>query len=626
VLREQTLYRTRPDVSIDGKRIIYSSSGGAADEFNHLYVLPVKGGEAYKMTFGNFDDFHPRWSPDGEYIAYISNQGGLPQLYLLETYGGERRKIEIRSRRWRRPMGQVHVHVVDEGTGRQTAARIYAVASDGKSYPPPDAYARMATTRMTYRSGDHIVHSDGDFTIEAPAGKLQLEAVKGFEYRIARKEVEVVAGEVTDLSVLLKPIVSMRAKGWYSGSTHAHMNYGGNLRNTLENMMMMGRAEDLDVVNSLVANKDNRIMDWEYFVPGGGAHPVSKPNMAVIVGEEYRPPFWGHTFLIGLADHLISPFLTGYEGTAIESLYPSNTDMFRKAKAQGAITGYVHPFGGGNGDPLERGLGGAKAFPLDVALGTVDCLEWSASSHSSLTVWQHALNNDFPIAATGGEDSNTSLHRHTMLGSVRTYAFLGSKLDARAWIDAVGKGHSFESNGPLVEFRIDHQIPGEAVHLPDGGGEVAVEAQVWSALPLTRAIIYHNGKIWKEVPLAADHLSGTLRAQARVTESGWYSLTAEGEAKSRSADPSYPQAVSNPIRVYVGAQKIRNRESAEYFLTWLDRLWKSADRPESWRSAKEREHVLQQFEAARQVFRARAAEDDRPPTKSAANLPGPPAR
>jgi len=30
ILREQTLYRTRPDVSIDGKRVVYSSTGGAA--------------------------------------------------------------------------------------------------------------------------------------------------------------------------------------------------------------------------------------------------------------------------------------------------------------------------------------------------------------------------------------------------------------------------------------------------------------------------------------------------------------------------------------------------------------------------------------------------------------------
>lgn len=608
VMREQTLYRTRPDVSIDGKRIIYSSSGGAADEFNHLYVLPVAGGEAYKMTFGSFDDFHPRWSPDGEWIAYVTNEGGLPQLCLLETYGGEKRKIEITARRWRRPMGRVQVRIMDSASQSRTAARIYADASDGKSYPPADAYARVATTRMTYRSGDHVFHTDGDFVLEAPVGKLKLEAVKGFEYRIARQEVDVKEGEVTSAILTLKPIVSMRAKGFYSGTTHAHTNYGGNLRNSLQNMIMMGRAEGHDVAATLVANKDNRIMDWEFFVKGGGAHPASTPEMPVIVGEEYRPPFWGHTFMIGLRDHLISPFLTGYEGTAIESLYPSNTDMFRKAKAQGAITGYVHPFGGGSGDPLNGSLGGAKAFPLDVALGVLDCLEWSTSSRASLTVWHHALNNDFPIAATGGEDANTSLHRHTMYGSYRTYAYLGPKLDARAWIDAVGSGRSFATNGPLIEFTINGRSAGESIQLPGTGGELEFTAQVWSALPLQRAVIYRNGNVWKEVPLSADGLSGQLRGKAPAAGSAWYSFTVEGAPAMNSLDPTYPQAVGNPIRVYVGDQKIRSQKSAEYFLAWIDKLWPMADKAGAWRSPKEREHVIQQFEAARAVFRQKAAE------------------
>jgi TolB protein len=609
VLREQTLYRTRPDVSIDGKRIIYSSSGGAADEFNHLYVLPVAGGEAYKMTFGAFDDFNPRWSPDGEWIAYTSNEGGLPQLYLLESYGGERRKIAITSRQWKQPMGKVHVSVVEEGTGKATSARIYAPASDGKFYAPTNAYSRIATTRMPYRSGEHVFHTDGEFTMEVPAGKLALEAVKGFEYLPAHVDVEVRAGATREVTLQIKHLVDMRAKGWYSGSTHAHMNYGGNLRNTLEHMMLMGRAEDLDVVNVLVANKDNRIMDWEYFVKGGDEHPITRnnPKMKLIVGEEYRPPFWGHTFMIGLADHLISPFLTGYEGTAIESLYPSNTDMFRKAKAQGAITGYVHAFGS-ESDPLRGGLGGAKAFPIDVALGTVDCLEWSTSTRGSTIPWHHALNNDFPIAVTGGEDANTSLQRHTMLGSVRTYAYVSPKLEARGWMNAVGKGHSFESNGPLLEFRINGKMPGESIHLPERGGEIEVEADIWSTLPLQRAMIYRNGKIWREVPLQADHLGGKLRAKVGVSESGWYSLTAEGVSQAKGEDRSFPQAISNPIRVYTGAKLIRSRESAEYFLQWLDKLWTMTDAAGSWRSEKEREHIQRQFEEARVVYRKRAQE------------------
>jgi hypothetical protein len=77
--------------------------------------------------------------------------------------------------------------------------------------------------------------------------------------------------------------------------------------------------------------------------------------------------------------------------------------------------------------------------------------------------------------------------------------------------------------------------------------------------------------------------------------------------------------VANPVRVYVGEQKIRSRPSAEYFLTWLDKLWKMTDKPASWRSAKEREHVLAQFEEARQVYRQRATEAYQQPTKSVAS-------
>ena len=69
--------------------------------------------------------------------------------------------------------------------------------------------------------------------------------------------------------------------------------------------------------------------------PAGGPHPLSRADMVLVVGQEYRPPFYGHVFMFGLEDHLISPFTTGYEGTAIESLYPTNTDMFRKAREAG---------------------------------------------------------------------------------------------------------------------------------------------------------------------------------------------------------------------------------------------------------------------------------------------------
>lgn len=603
VLQEETLYRTRPDISRDGKRIIFSSSRGAADQFNHLYIVPIAGGEPYKLSFGAYDEFHPRWSPDGERVAYISNEGGLPRLWLLESYGGAKKRIDIQSRRWRRPMGFVHVRVQDQRTGGTTAARIYADASDGKFYAPSDAYARIASTRMTRRLNDHVFHSDGDFTIEAPVGKLSLEAVKGFEYWPAAAEVEVRAGEMAEAALIVRPMVDMAARGWYNGSTHAHMNYAGNLRNTPEHMMLMGRAEDLDVVNILAANKDSRVFDHQYFEKGGGEHSSSlgDPNVINILGEEWRPPFWGHVFYIGLKDHLISPFTAGYQGSALESLYPSNTDMFRKAIAQGAAVGYVHAFGGDR-DPLQGSLGGGKGFPVDAALGTTHAIEWSGSSRASYIVLHHALNNDLRIAPVGGEDSNTSLHRHTMIGSVRTYAYTGRELTARRWIDAIVKGNTFFSNGPLLEFTVNGAIPGEAVQLPPDGGAVTLRGEVWSFIPLERVMIYRDGRVWKEVTLSPDRMRATFEEKAPVNRSGWFSLSCEGAPAFAPVDPSYPQAGTNAVRVYVGDQKIRSRASAEYFIQWLDELRGMAEKWPGWGSQDEKEHVFAQIAEARKRY------------------------
>ncbi len=152
VLAEQTLYRARPHVSLDGKRFVYSSTAGTADQFNNLYVQPTAGGEPYKMTFFPHDAFHPRWSPDGEWIAFIANDGGLPQLSLLETYGGALKKIAIGERRWKRPMGVLAVRTIDATTDHPTAARIHLTASDGKNYVPADAYGRVSG------AGDRIFH------------------------------------------------------------------------------------------------------------------------------------------------------------------------------------------------------------------------------------------------------------------------------------------------------------------------------------------------------------------------------------------------------------------------------------------------------------------------------------
>ena len=92
-------------------------------------MQPTAGGEPYKLTFFEHDAFHPRWSPDDEWIAFVTNEGGLPRLALLETHGGALRTVEIAERRWRRPMGTLSVRTRAADTGETTGSRVHLTAA-----------------------------------------------------------------------------------------------------------------------------------------------------------------------------------------------------------------------------------------------------------------------------------------------------------------------------------------------------------------------------------------------------------------------------------------------------------------------------------------------------------------
>jgi antibiotic biosynthesis monooxygenase (ABM) superfamily enzyme len=71
--------------------------------------------------------------------------------------------------------------------------------------------------------------------------------------------------------------------------------------------------------------------------------------------------------------------------------------------------------------------------------------------------------------------------------------------------------------------------------------------------------------------------------------------------------------LTNPVWVTVGEEPVRNRAAAEYSIEWIDKLEAMATEWPGWRSQEEIDHVLAQFEEARQIFRRLGAEADRRP-------------
>ena len=116
------------------------------------------------------------------------------------------------------------------------------------------------------------------------------------------------------------------------------------------------------------------------------------------------------------------------------------------------------------------------------------------------------------------------------------------------------------------------------------------------------------GRFGAKCRLNAESRGARLQETVRIDESAWFSLTAEGPAGSHPLDALYPQAATSAVRVYVGAQKIRSRQSAQYFVRWIEKLQAMAEAWPGWRSEKEKSHVLGQFSEASDVYRRLAAE------------------
>ncbi len=74
------------DVSPDGRRIVF-------DLLGDLYTLPITGGKAVRLTSGMAWDAMPRWSPDGNSIAFISDRDGGDNLWLVKADGSGARRI-----------------------------------------------------------------------------------------------------------------------------------------------------------------------------------------------------------------------------------------------------------------------------------------------------------------------------------------------------------------------------------------------------------------------------------------------------------------------------------------------------------------------------------------------------
>jgi TolB protein len=610
---EETNWKARPDFSPDGSRMVYSSYLGR--QWHNLWLLPANGGDAFPITYDNWDETNVRWSPDGGILAFVANKTGSTTIHWQELEGGSGGALEPENRKYLHAHGTLAINA--EGPSIVSNVRIAVTDEAGRSFAPKDAWMQAddgydrnerALERHYFHTGERV-----DAKVEVPAGKFTVEVSQGLEARPFRKIVEVKAGKVAEVDATLAPLDFNGEGGehWVASDLHVHMNYGGSYRNNLERLIEQGESEGLEVIHMLTVNKEQRFPDIQFlhFENRNGMEErgLHDPDVLLVQGQEFHTSYWGHRGVLRLKNHLLLPGYAGYPNTAAASLYPMNADVYDMAHLQGALVGAVHPFDEVP-DPFAKPAQQiTDELPVDVALGKLDYMEIVGfSDHkSTAAVWYKLLNLGFRLPAGGGTDAtaNYAAPIRGQVGFDRAYVWTPSwPANIDTWMDGLKQGRTFATNGPLIEFKLGGEMVGSELKFDAAQAGVSFTAKLRSIVPVDHLEVVCNGKVARELKLGGERDTADVTGTIPLSESGWCVLRAWSDKAKYPVLDNYAYATTSPVYVTIGGKRAYSREDAEYFKAWIDRTIEVTEKYPDWNSATEKDVVMKKLREARAAY------------------------
>lgn len=569
--------------------IVVSNVGGVHNDLWQVPLAdPVRG--ARKLTFGQADEDTPSCDRAGRWLVYTDNRRGPTSLVVRDLMSQRESVVSYSDRQFQHPTGTLQLSILDADIAQPVTARVCLQRVDGKYHAPPDALYRMLRADMHF-------YCNGMCEMEVPVGDYELTIARGPEYAVVHRNLTITSEQTNETDVNLKRWTNQRTKGWYSGESHIHANYGyGEWYNSPRTMLEQSTGEDLIVSNFMVANSEaDGVFDREYF--RGAPDPLSTDANILYWNQEFRSTIWGHLTLLNLKQ-LVEPIFTGFARTTHPHDHPTNADIADHTHDQDGHVNYTHPAHNVQ-DPYLSAYS-AKALPLDVALGKVDSIDLMGSNHlATIPLWYRLLNCGFNVPASAGTDCFLNRVRSRLPGQARVYVKVDGEFSYDKWIAALKHGRTFVTDGPMLEFAVNGHPVGDTITL-NAAGPVSIKALAQSQYPLNLFELIYNGEpIYSDArDEAVAHFD--LHKEVSIPRSGWLAVRVSG--------PSHPDqpggsvfSHSSPVYVNVADKPIDAKEDAAYFVTWIDRL-RTDIRRRNRIPSRHQVHVESQIAEARAVF------------------------
>ena len=292
------------------------------------------------------------------------------------------------------------------------------------------------------------------------------------------------------------------ARGWHSGDAHIHYARAGG--DADRRLLAWARAEDLRVANILRMGDGRRTYFEQYAFGKPGR--VLDGRIALVPGQEDpRSSILGHTIGLNLRAPIRDP-----------QRYYVYGEVFAEMRRQGGLAGYAHV--------IDDGFLVHRDMTINVPRGLVDFAEICEDGAVGTDLYYEFLDLGFRLTAAGGSDPPWG----GTVGESRTYAYTGRAFDVDEWFQAVRNGRTFVTAGPMLEFRVDGNLPGARIS-SGRGRKLRIHASALTgsaAMPLGRLEIVANGEVIRGAEPAGN--SAALDFELPAERSMWLAARTAG--------------------------------------------------------------------------------------------------
>ena len=430
------------------------------------------------------------------------------------------------------PPGRLKLTVLSDDNGKSTPAMVRLLwRTDGLVRQPGngiefglqfDKQGKASGARNANLPGplaDSFWCVPGPVDMALAPGEWQIGVRRGVEHEAIFEDVTIRSGETVERTVRPRRWVDMRKRGWWSGDDHVHCRILSD--EDARRLMAWVQAEDIHLANVVKMGDiyrtyfeqrgfgpDYRVVDGDYVLSPGQECPRTHAQI-------------GHTLAMNITSMVRNP-----------ERYFLYDEVFDAVHAQGGLSGYAH---------VNSGLFHVhRDMSLNVPRQKVDFVEILQFNQLGTDLYYDFLNLGCKLTASAGSDVPWG----GTIGEVRTYAYLGKKrFSADAWFDAFGRGRTFTSSGPMIEFRVEDALPGDELQL-QSDRKLRIRARAWGdpkhMAPVKLEIVRHGEVIRATASTDPKQPEATLDFTVNAGDGAWIAARARaGDGTSAHTTPVY---------------------------------------------------------------------------------------